>query len=274
MSTEPRFSNELTKLLAITPLRNADLAEKVTDALNRGLESWQSVDELLMTASKLVDSKLKETLEQFTGAIVKQASGISILEQCVKSSLIQSRDDPLFHHLFWYFTDRRNQSHHEFREYGFTDLVTFILETQSALEHIASLRRQNVEAKFVINQDQERGQAMIDVFKLWQGSSPIMDARVEAIIRRPDRQTNQVPLTQSSRGWSGRYDYRGFPTGSYNVRFRGESAAGPFDTASGANIYVSGRTCASCGHQLEPFTVRCPYCSTNQSGFTYTAPNL
>lgn len=276
MSVEPQFANALTKFLAITPLRNADLAEKVADALNRGVESWQSVDELLMSASKLVDSKLKEALEQFTGTQVGRARGaIDVLQRCVEEGLIRSRDEPVFHYLYWYFTDRRNQSHHEIREYTFSDLVAFMLETQSALEQIASLRSRQrpAEAKFDIKQDPERGQATIDVLQLWQGSSPIRDARLEAVIRRPDRQTDRLPLTQTSIGWGGTYDYRGLPTGSYNFRIQGASAAGAFGTASGANIYVSGRVCAKCGGRLEPFTALCPNCSTNQSGFTYTAPS-
>lgn len=58
------FANALTKYLVSSPIRNADLAEKVADTLNRGLESEQAIDELLMSVSKLVDSKLREALEE------------------------------------------------------------------------------------------------------------------------------------------------------------------------------------------------------------------
>jgi hypothetical protein len=82
------FANSLTKFLATTPIRNADLAEKIADALNRGLESGQSIDELLMSASKLVDSKLRDALQQSSGAMVGEGGAIEILDTCVKSGLI------------------------------------------------------------------------------------------------------------------------------------------------------------------------------------------
>jgi hypothetical protein len=268
-----QFANALTNFLATTPIRNADLAEKIADSLNRGLESEQSIDELLMTSSKLVDSKLREVLEQFTGAAAGQGDATAVLERCIKSGLIRSRDEPIYHYLYWYFTDRRNASHHEFPEYGPDDLVAFIVQTQFALEQVESLRGtpRFVEAKFDIRQDPTRGLASIDVSKLWQGSNLIHDARVEAIIRRPDRQIDRIPLVQSGGSWGGMYDYRGLPTGSYNLRIQGEYSAGGFTTSSGAEVYVSGRICGQCGRPIEPFTAVCPHCSKNQSGFIISA---
>jgi hypothetical protein len=260
----------------ISPILNADLAEKVADALNRGLESEQAIDELLMSASKLVDFKLGQALEQFTVAAVGQGSGATeILERCVKSGLIRSHDEPVYHYLYWYFTDRRNTSHHEFREYKVDDLISFIVQTQFALEQINSLRERLkiVEAKFDIKQDPAKGLATIEVTQLWHGSSPIKDARVEAVIRRPNRQIDHIPLVQSGGGWGGMYDYRGLPTGSYNLRIQGESSAGPFTTSSGTMVYVSGRTCGQCGRPIEPFTTMCPNCSKNQIGFIFSATN-
>jgi hypothetical protein len=269
------FANALTKFLADAPIRNADLAEKVADALNRGLESWQAVDELLMSASKLVDSKLRQALEQFTGATVGQGSAAEILERCIKSGLIRSREEPIHHYLSWYFSDRRNTSHHEFREYTINDLVAFIVQTQFALEQVEGLRARPkfVEAKFEVKQEPEKGLATINVSELWQNSMRIQNARVEAIIRRPDRQTDRLPLMQSGGGWGGMYDYRGLPTGSYNFRIHGESPSGQFATSSGSMVYVSGRTCAQCGCQIEPFTATCPNCSKNQSGYVFSAPD-
>jgi hypothetical protein len=267
------FANSLTKFLVTAPIRNADLAEKVADALNRGLESGQSIDELLMSASKLVDSRLRDALEQFTGATVGRGSAIEILDSCVKSGLIRNRDEPTYHYLFWYFGDRRNTSHHEFREYKADDLIAFIIQTQFALEQIEALRgRQRlVEAKFDVKQDPQKGLAKIGVSELWQASSLIQDVRVEAVIRRPDRLTETIPLMQSGSGWSGMYDFSYRPTGPYNFRIQGNSPSGPFVTSSGSLVYNSGRTCAKCKTPLEPFTAVCPRCSTNQSGAIFTA---
>jgi hypothetical protein len=269
----PLLANSLTSFLGAAPIRNANLAEKVAEALNRGLGSEQSIDELLMSASKLVDSKLKEALQQFSGATVGQDSGAQVLDRCVKSGLIQSRDEPVYHYLFWYFSDRRNTSHHEFREYEADDLIAFIVQTESALEQIESLRGRPkfVEAKLEVKPDPQKGLATIGVSELRQGSGLIQDARVEAVIRRPDRLTQTVPLMQSGTAWGGMYDFRGLPTGTYSLRIQGESPAGSFTTSSGTAVFISGRTCARCGNPLGPFMAVCPHCSTNQSGFVFSA---
>lgn len=267
---ESPIANSLAKFLAIARIRDADLAEKISDSLNRGLQTGQAVDEIIMSMSKLVESRLKEAIENATGTSAGDATGSDLLTMAVGSGLIRSRDEPLYHFLFWYFGERRNPAHHDFGNYSVSELLNFIMNTQDALEKVDEIRRvpRYVDAQFHVANDMHSGRVTITVDNLSRAGNPITEGRLEAVIRRPDGVASSVPLLRSNPGspWVGSYEYRGLVIGTYRFRIQGSDQLGLFTTSSGSTISVSPRTCVKCTQNLDAFSLVCPRCGANQIG--------
>jgi hypothetical protein len=257
----------LEKLVAMGAIKDADLAEKVSDALNRGFDSDQSVDELLMTLSKMVEARLKKVIEDFTASTVQSRTGRETLDKAVDYHLIRDNNEPVYHLLSWYFSYRRNPTHHTFTSYSPHNLVSYVMGTQEALENVEQLatRPSFAKASFQFTQDIQGGRYAFRVDEIIHHSSRVGEARLDVVVKAPNGGIVRVPLTESSGSWSGVLDCRGWATGSYPFHFRGEYSSGFFLTSSGSAFTVSSRNCQNCHSPLGAFSTTCSTCGFSAS---------
>lgn len=111
------MTNEFTKLpdiLESIGKWHPTLAEVIAEHMTSGMDTSQKVDEFLMTITKLVENRLQETLEEWTGGEVTVTGAFRLLSLAAKNGMVKEGDS--FDHLAkWFFAEPRNTSHHEFQ---------------------------------------------------------------------------------------------------------------------------------------------------------------
>ena len=239
------------------------------EAMNRNdFGTNESVDDLVMSSSKLVETSLKEEVELSLGVNVgARATAINVLDLAVGRGLVANRDDPLYHFLFWYFKERRNPPHHTFPSYDVHELLDFIVATEEALDNVEALAAGSVGSKFRLDNDLGQRRYTITVDEISRGGVPFQDATAEVMVTNPDRTFRNIPLVFDQGRWAGIIDYRGWATGSYSLRVRGRDSNGVlFTSSSGSTFNLSARTCSNCNANIGMFSFVCQNCGLPTAG--------
>lgn len=107
----------------------------------------QRIDNAMMTATKLVENKLKKVIRSTKlepkGENVNDLFGDDLVNKALNWGFIpktkKQKPDPLFFLMKWYFAEPRNTSHHQFDAFPETELITYLSITNYILNEIEAI---------------------------------------------------------------------------------------------------------------------------------------
>src|SRR2546427_2713912 len=150
---------DLVKTLALLTNWHPRIADLLADHLQRGIVSNTQVDELLMSATKLVESSLRDAIVERSGGSVSSKGAQDIIQPAVQLGLLKS-SEPLTDLLRWFFGDPRNTSHHLFIENP-TVTVLFWLGSTNVLLTDLDGRKRTRTVPFSLSAQQQSGSKLI-----------------------------------------------------------------------------------------------------------------
>lgn len=250
-------------------LREENWHEILIPAITTFLESKYTesdIDNLMMSASKSVETVLRSTLQRFQGSSTGlNISGEKLLESAVHCHLIESKEAPLYSLVSWIIKEPRNTSHHEFKLYPSKFLVLSILQADNAIRKIDELVTSRYDGSFKLELDEPNKKIIlkdVQIFRPDKTNLPNSE-KAEGFLTFTDKKTTGVGLKPNGDGTrSGEYDYRGDAAGTVWVNLRGINGKTPFVTMSGSTAYLSVnyKKCPNCERDIDDRATICPNC--------------
>jgi len=252
---------------------NKSIVTSITKFLNIKSPTKDDVDSLIMTVTKMVETKLRDTLAIHLGTSVPndKSYGVRLLDYAVDSHLISSKSETIYSLLYLILKEPRNTSHHTFKTYPYKTIVMFLCEVNEAIERIDSLIKPTYVSYLSTNYYPSTKKIIVEANILRPDMTVLPhDQKAEVVLHFPQGRVKTIPLTGGALNtWTAEYDARGEACGTASCFIRGFDKTIPFVASSGASFVVSypvGQKCPHCGNEIGVlFTSLCPHCGKELS---------
>lgn len=243
---------------------NNSLAQILTSFLgSRHDES--DIDTLIMAITKKVETVLRDSIREHQGSSKESDRvGIALLNYAVDCHLISSKEEPLYHTIYWVLKEPRNASHHKFKMYPLKQLELILLQTDEAIDELRNRLRSEYEAKSRIILDPKGTKIKIKAKMFSPDKIAIPDDRkVEANLQFYDEKIVPLELRPQADGYRyAEYDYRGNSAGTLRVTYSVIERSKHI-IAQGEHTlvvpYINDK-CPKCGGEVQLGQGRCPSC--------------
>lgn len=174
-----------------------------------------------MAITKLVETKLRDAVQRFTGATIpKGRHGLSLLNYAKTKKLIpepRRGTDCLYYSIFWFLSNPRNKSHHIFTNFRLPTLLLCVTTANYILEEIGRLSEGDelYKAKVTIN-PLPNFKLSVTVEDLFKGAEPAEIGNLEIRLNAPDKTLRTIPLKEEEEDrWKTEFSYYGYSEGTY-----------------------------------------------------------
>ena len=154
----PEYIEKLVQFLNQETSWNSYILSDIQAFLEVKNPSNKEIDSLLMSVTKRVETKLKETLAIHLGNPVPRdkSYGVKLLDYAVSSHLIASKDEPIYSLISLLIKVPRNTTHHTFSSFPYKTTVMFLSEANEAIEQIESLTKSTYVSHLNTNYDNSK----------------------------------------------------------------------------------------------------------------------
>jgi hypothetical protein len=240
----------------------------LTPILRSFLESKHDendIDTLITAITKKVETVLRDSIKEYqSSATESDLVGIALLDLAVNCHLIRSKEEPLYHTIYWVLKKPRNTSHHKFKMYPLKQLELILLQTDEAIEELRGLIKSEYVATSRIFVDPETSKIKIKAKVFLPDRTAVPDSRkVMANLLFSDKTSVPLELRPETDGYRhAEYDYRGNSAGTLQVTYVAVEGTNRVFAQSEATLvipWVSGK-CPKCGNAIYFGHSRCSNC--------------
>lgn len=265
LSAIPQYISKFVRFLQDATW-DATLRPAIIDFIMGKRYTVNEIDNLIMSATKSVETTLKKTIATIQSkSVPKTIFGVNLLNHALGCGLVKGKNDPLYSLIYYLLREPRNTSHHEFTVYTFNAIAQFMLETNAAIQQIKSRKRGDYTGTLDFSFDDGKT-IKIEKARVLRpnGTQLPPDQKVEVRFTLSDNSAKTILLKPDKNGFFvGDYDARGLPAGTLWWDLIGVDEGKPFTTVSGslAVMYPSiGTKCPNCDVLIDYGSWVCSHC--------------
>ena len=224
---------------------NAALTPLIQDYFNRTDFSQTSVDGLLMSVTKAVETSLRDAVAKFTSATVPAESGygINLLNYAKNKGFVQEArrgSDCIFSLMYWFFEKPRNKCHHFFADFPLPTYIAIISTANFILNEIERLSNEGnyYTAKTAIDYNQTSKQLYISVADIRKDDKAVVPPLLEMNLVTPDKAMKAYPLQYTGGSWNLQVSTQGLMKGTCSVYLWGNTGTEKFNISGSAIVVV------------------------------------
>jgi hypothetical protein len=234
---------KLNIILSSVKWNNA-LTIVIQDYLNHTDFTQESVDALLMSVTKLVETSLRDAVAKYIQATVPRESsyGTNLLNYAKTKGFIpqpKKGSDFIYCLMYWYFEKPRNLCHHFFADFPLPTYITIVSTANFILNEIERLSNEKnyFTAKTNIDYNQASEQLCISVAEIRKADlEDIIPSALEMNLINPDKSTKVYPLQYTGGEWNLQMSTEGLMPGTYSVNLVGRTKEEKFNISSGSAL--------------------------------------
>jgi hypothetical protein len=219
-----------------------DLAPIIQEYLNTISRTTLTIDNLLSASTKLVESNLREGVQDFTKAAVpsEHGFGVDLLNYCKHKGFVPETkrgSECVFTLIYSFFEEFRNRTHHSFVYFPLPTVLLIICSTNYLLDKIDTLKTKQVfyAAKTSIENDETSHFIAVTVKDIEKDRERVDPTSLEMVIVNPDKSMKSYPLMNQGGCWETRAAY-GDMRGTFRIDLIGLAKNGDKFQITGSSI--------------------------------------
>jgi hypothetical protein len=243
---------------------HSSLTPMLTSFLD-GNHDENAIDRLITAVTKKIETVLRDSIKEYQGsARESDLVGTALLNQAVDCHLIESKEEPLYHTIYWVLKKPRNTSHHRFKMYPLKQLELILLQADEAIDELRNRIRPEYDAASHIVIDPQETTIKIKA-KVFSPTKKVVpdEQKVEANLQFSNGRVVPLELRPQQDGYRhNEYDYRGNSAGTLTVAYSVlEGSKRSFVQVNSTLVIPwTSAICSKCGKEIQWGQGRCSNC--------------